>query len=228
MGGLCLLFLLFPAWASAGAKGTVLWYLEREAGIEPYKVRYIITDDFLRSDEGDTEGGYLLFDRKRRHIYSVAPESTMIIGIDGKGSLPEVPGHLSIQVKREVDQEAPKVEGQSPVTMELLANGETCYSAVVVPGMLDQARAALQEFMQALAVQQSRTLASTPKEYQTPCFLSRYLYATDFFLKQGIALVHWSNASDRRELLEYQTDVELEEQLFELPRDYQVIWQSGD
>jgi len=221
-----LLLLVFTG-VNAGQKGSVLWYAEQEAGIEPYKVRYIVSRNFMRSDEGSDEGGFVLFDRSEKQIYSVVPQNRTILHVDGRGELPRVPPQLSINIKRSADVKAPKVAGAAPVTLGLVANQELCYSAVIVPGHLEQARAAFQEFAQALAVQQSRTLAATPQEYQTPCFLSRYLYATDFHLQQGIPLLDWGQEGHRRELLDYQTGVELDEGLFELPDGFAMIKASG-
>jgi len=221
------LWLMIGSSAHAEVKGTVLWYAEREAGIEPYRVRYIVTPGFMRSDEGDDKGGFVLFDRALRQIYSVVPQNRTILNIDGEGEVPQVPSTLSIEVRRSVDEKAPKVADKSPVTLELLADGELCYTAAIVPDHLQEAREALQEFALALAIQQSRTLAATPKEYQTPCFLARYLYATDFYLSQGISLLDWSEDGQRRELFDYQDGVELDAVLFELPDDFAIIKPPG-
>ena len=221
------LLLVVHTGVNAGEKGSILWYAEQETGIEPYKVRYIVSRAFLRSDEGSDEGGFVLLDRAAQQIYSVVPQNRTILHIDGRGELPQVPPQLSVEIKRSIDEKIPRLAGQVPVTLELVANQELCYSAVIVPGHLEQARAAFREFAQALSIQQSRTLASTPQEYQTPCFLSRYLYATDFHLRQGIPLLDWSQEGHRRELLDYQTGVELDEGLFELPDGFAMIKASS-
>jgi len=226
-GALSGLLLVIYTVVNAGEKGTVLWYVEQEVGIEPYKVRYIVSRDFMRSDEGSDEGGFVLFDRAEQQIYSVVPENRTIFHVDGRGELPQVTPQISIEIKRSADEKAPRVAGEVPVTLELVANQELCYSAIIVPGHLQQARAAFREFAQALSIQQSRTLAATPQEYQTPCFLSRYLYATDFHLQQGIPLVDWSPEGHRRELLDYETGVELDEGLFELPDGFAMIQAAG-
>lgn len=214
--------------AAVGAEtGTVLWYLEQEAGIDPYRVRYIVTGGFMRSDEGDDNGGFVLLDRNERQIYNVVPGNRTILQIDGKGTLPDLPQHLSVEIRQSSDPEAPSVAGKTPLTLELLANRELCYSAVIVPGFLEQVRSAMQEFAQSLAVQQLRTLSATPEEYQTPCFLSRYIYATDFHVRQGIPIMDWHSGGQRRQLLDYQTGVELDSRLFELPEDYAVLQASG-
>ena len=221
--------LLLLAWSglSAAVEGTVLWYGEREMGVEPYRVRYLVTRNFMRFDEGSDEGGFVLLDRAERQIYNSVPQNMTILRIDGRGELPPAPQHLSIELRRSADEQAPKVGGRTPLKLELVANQELCYSAVVVPGHLPQAQGAFKDFAQALAVQQVRTLASTPEEYQTPCFLSRYLYATDFHLQEGLPLLEWSPEGHRRELLDYETGVDLDESLFELPDGFAVIEASG-
>lgn len=219
--------LAISSWACAELKGTVLWYMEEEPGIDAYKVRYIVTQEFLRSDEGDDKGSFVLLDRKQGQIYSVVRENRTIMHIDGTGDRPVAPKNLSIDIREAVDNKAPKVGGKSPLSVELFADNELCYSAVIVPGFLDEVRAAFQEFAQLLAVQQARTLDNTPKEYQTPCFLSEYLYATDFHLQRGFPLADWSAEGDRRELIAYESDIELDAGLFSLPGEFRIIRASG-
>jgi len=224
---LCIL-LLACGWSHAGVTGSILWYLEQEQGIQPYKVRYLVTEQFMRSDEGDNEGGFALFDRKTRRVYSVVPENRTVLSIDGQGRVPDIPRHLEVTIEQKADAGAPRVAGQTPVTIELAARGKPCHTAVVAPGFPGPARATFQEFASSLAVQQLRTLESTPEEYRTPCFLSRFLYAADFHLQQGIPLVEWNNRGERRELIDYTIEVELDERLFELPDGYRLIHVSGE
>jgi len=220
---LCSLLLLTSGWSYAGVTGSILWYLEQEAGIEPYKVRYLVTEHFMRTDEGSGVDGFALFDRNTRQVYSVVPENRTALRIDGQGQLPEIPRYLDLSIKQHVNSEMPRIADRVPVTVELIAAGDLCYSAVVVPGFPGPARAAFQEFARSLAVQQMRTLANTPREYQTPCFLSRYLYAADFHVQQGIPLLEWNDRGERRELIDYQIGVQLDEHLFELPDGYEII-----
>jgi len=217
------LLLLATGGVYAEVTGTVLWYLEQEAGIEPYKVRYLVTEKYMRTDEGDGEGGFALFDRSTRQVYSVVPENRTVVSIDGQGKPPEIPQRLNVSIKQHVDPEFPRVADKVPVTVKLTAGGELCYSAVVVPGFPGPARAAFQEFARSLAVQQKRVLANTPEEYQTPCFLSRYLYAADFHLQQGVPLLEWDGKGERRELIDYKFGVGLDEHLFELPDGFKTV-----
>ncbi|MFQ5645105.1 MAG: hypothetical protein ACE5FQ_15620 [Thiogranum sp.] len=221
------LLLLASAISHAAMNGSILWYLEQEAGIEPYKVRYLVTDGFMRSDEGDGKGGFALFNRKTKQVYSVVPEDRTMLRINGQGQVPAIPRQLNVSIKQSVDAKAPRVADKAPVTVELLAGDELCYTAVVVPGFPGPARAAFQEFAESLAVQQMRTLENTPVQYRTPCFLSRYLYAADFHVQRGVPLVEWNDQGERRELIDYQIGVELDERLFVLPEGYELIRAAG-
>lgn len=218
----------FSLSALAGSAGTVVWFLEQEPGVDPYPIRYLVTPEFMRSDDGRDDGDFLLYDRGKRRIYSVARDNRTVLEIDGEGPAPRAPEDLPISVGEHVDGKAPRIAGRSPVEVELRAGDEVCQSALVAPGFLEPVRAALQEYNRTLAVQQLRTLNRTPAEFRTPCFLSRYLYATDFHLARGMVLADWDKSGKRRELTRYQTDVSLDDSLFVVPGDFRVIHGAGD
>jgi hypothetical protein len=222
VAGLLGLLALCAGAPATAVNGTVLWYLEQEAGSEPYRVRYLVTAEFLRSDDGNDGDDFVLLDRAQRQIYNVVPETASVLVIDGRGAAPEAPAALSLDVQETVDAQAPKLEGRQPLTVVLSADGDVCQSAVVVPGLLDDVRAAFQEFAQVLAVQQARTLSNMPVEFQTPCVLGRDVYAGDFHLGAGLPLLEWADKGTRRELLKYERNVPLAATLFAVPDDLRV------
>ena len=206
----------------AETRATVLWYMEQEAGNDPWEVRYIVTDRYLRSDQGDDSVDFVLLDRRAKQIYNVVEDTRTILNIDGRGTPEQTPGALEIEVRRSHDREAPRLEGKASTTLELRAGGKTCYSSVVVEGLLDDARQAFQEFADVLAIQQQRSKGNTPAEYVTPCFQARYLYAGDFDVRVGVPVVTWSPDGAHRQLLRYERDVPVDDALFELPADYET------
>lgn len=222
-----LVLLWAPLPAAAELTGSVLWFMEQEAGGEPYRVRYLITEGYLRSDEGSDDGDFLLFDREQQQVYNVIPDNQSIVQIDGKGARPAVPETLSLQVTAAADEKAPKLDGKTPVLVELRADKQLCYSAVVVPAFYEPARLAFVELAQALALQQTRTIDSTPSEFQTPCFLANFLYASDFHLQRGLPLLEWSPAGERRELVHYEAGVSLSDSLFRLPSGFSTFQTPG-
>ena len=223
-----LLFTLVPAAQAVDGmvSATVLWYLEQEPGIDPYRVRYIVTKDFLRTDEGLDNEDFLLFDRQKNVIYSVLPEDRRVLQINGDGDIAAVPPELTVQIKKSVDAKTPKVGGQVPVKLELLAGNSLCQSAMVAPGFIDDERRAFQEFSRAVAVQQARTVNNTPSELRTPCFLAHYLHVNDFHLAEGMLLAEWSPDGKRRELVGVEEHVAVPVSLFVVPEDFAVVHTS--
>ncbi|TCK17787.1 hypothetical protein DFR30_1029 [Thiogranum longum] len=215
----CSLSVALPSVAETRA--TVLWYLEQEAGNEPWEVRYIITDHYLRSDQGDGSVDFVLLDRREKQIYNVVEDSRTILNIDGRGETGKRPEALDIEVKRSHDSDAPTLEGQDSTTLKLFADGELCYSSVVVEGLMDDSRDAFEAFADVLAVQQQRSKGNTPAEYITPCFQARYLYKADFDVALGLPVITWGPKGEHRQLLRYERDVVIDDALFELPKDYE-------
>lgn len=211
------------ATAQSDPAATIVWYSEQEPGIDPYPVRYVITTDYMRSDDGQAGDDFLLFDRRQRTIYSVTADTRTVIEIDGNGKAPQKPDELSISVREQVAAKAPTIHGQQPLELHLVAAGQDCHSALVVADFLEPVRAALQEYTQALAVQQLRTRDHTPADLQTPCFLARYLYVGDYALARGMILADWDSAGTRRELTAYETNVPVAESLFVVPGDFRRI-----
>jgi hypothetical protein len=213
------------AWGQACAEdsATVVWYTEQEAGIEPHPVRYIVTADYMRSDDGRDDGDFLLYDRAQHRIYTVVQETRSILVVGGTTPGPATPAAVSVDVRERIDQKAPAVGGVAPVQVDLLADGELCHSALVAPGLLEPVRAALREFALALAARQWQTLERTPAEFRTPCFLARYLYTSDFHLARGMVLADWDGQGERRELTDYQTGVAVPESWFVLPVGFRRI-----
>lgn len=220
--------LAMRAGMAAEVPATVAWFQAREAGIDPYPLRYIVSADYLRSDDGVDAGDFLLFDRNTRRIYSVARATRSVLVIDGQGDAPEKPASLDFSVRTRVAQQAPKIAGVAPLEVTLVAGDEVCRTALVAPGFLEPVRAALQEFNRALAVQQQRTLSHTPTDMQTPCFLSRYLYAGDFHVAHGMPLADWDDAGERRELTRFESATRVDDGLFVVPADYAVIPAKAD
>lgn len=213
---------LLASGSVAGTNGTILWYLEQEAGVEPYEVRYLVSRDYLRLDEGNEESGYVLLDRNSKQIYNVVPEDNSILRINGSGELPRPPAELSVKVLESVDQKAPKIGGRFPLLLELKAGSSLCATAMVAPDYLSDAGLAMRQFSVALSVQQLDFLDRYPMEYRTPCFLARSIYASDFHTARGLLLAEWDSEGRRRELVRVEADAALDEGLFELPDGFKI------
>lgn len=200
---------------------TLLNYLEQEAGIESYPLRVLVNDRFLRFDDGYDASDFMLMERDTQTIYSVSHEDQNILVISGYPAAGAVPAEIVLTEDRDADTAAPEIAGKQPMFIRFLANGTPCYHAVVVPGLLEQARAALAEYATALGNRQFSDMASMPEEMQTPCFLSRHVYSPARHLHHGLPINEWDEAGYRRTLVDFRAGEKVAAGLFTLPDGYE-------
>jgi len=117
--------------------------------------------------------------------------------------------------------EAPEIAGKQPLFIRFLASGMVCYHAVVVPGLLEQASAALAEYATLLGNRQFSDMASVPEEMQTPCFLSRYVYLPARHFQHGLPISEWDETGYRRTLVDFREGEKVASGLFTLPDGYE-------
>lgn len=219
---LIILVMLLCSRYALAAEALVVWYNEQEAGTEAGLMRYIITERYLRSDDGTSENGFVLLDRTKKTIYNVVPESRTIMVIDGRGGRPGQPDWLEISETAHTDPDAPLFARRSTREIQVLANRQPCYSAVVAPGMYSDAGRAMHEFREVLAVQSARTLANTPEDMQSGCFLTLNLYAPGRHLLQGLPIREWNENGRSAQLVDLGVQ-EVDMSLFKLPEDYRAF-----
>jgi hypothetical protein len=212
--------MLFVATAAGAGQGVVIWYSEQEEGIEPYPVRYIVTEDYLRSDNGGSDEGFVLLDRNKKIIYNVVPSSATILVIDGSAGLATPPPSLRIDESGSDHEDAPAIAGHKAREVQVYAGERFCYGAVVVPGLDEAVGAALREFAHVLAARRAQTLDNTPPEMRDDCFLARYVYAPARHLAQGLPVEEWDVFGRRRRLAAPAEAIEVDDALFELPAEY--------
>ena len=104
----------------------------------------------------------------------------------------------------------------------------TCYRVAAVPGLLDDAVAGLADYARVLGNRQLGSLRTVPAELQTPCFLSRCVYAPDRHLRHGLPIQEWDDAGYQRSLVNSRAAAQVEPGLFALPEDYQRIRLATD
>jgi len=202
----------------------VLTFRVTEPGTEPYLSRMLITETKLRIDGGEDKGGFILFDRDTGSIFSVSREDRTILAIHPTPPLDlTVPDDLGLAQERFVDPAAPAIAGRQPERIEFSAGGARCYTAVVVPGLLDSALNALQEYYRTLSYQQAAMLERFPPGAQTPCDLAQHVYTPTRHLAAGMPVREWDGRGYLRELLDFEEGRLVSPALFLLPEDYTPI-----
>jgi len=201
-------------------KATVLLFQEREMGVPPYGSRVIVTREYLRMDDGNDQGDFLLYDRRTRNIFSVAHEDQTVFEISFHPVEIEPPFKLDLVTKSEVDESAPSIGGQRAVHTTFSINSKRCFDVVSISGVLDDATLALGEYATALSGEQARNLHKTPVEFQDPCMLSNLIFHTAEHTRLGFPIQEWSYSGYSRELMDYRLDYPAADQLFMVPPDY--------
>ena len=201
-------------------KATVLLFQEREMGVPPYGSRVIVNREYLRMDDGNDQGDFLLYDRKTRNVFSVAHEDQTVFEISYHPIDIEPPVKLDLVKKSEVDENAPSIGGQRPVHTTFSINSKRCFDVVTIQGVLDDAALALGEYATALSGEQARNLHKTPVEFQDPCMLSNLIFHTAEHTRAGFPIQEWSYSGYSRELMDYRLDYPVADQLFMVPPDY--------
>jgi len=195
---------------------SLLVYRVWEQGVEPYVSRILVTEDYLRLDEGAESDGYTLFDRQQEILYNVSPQDRSVLVMNPTGLAPDDNAGLILQEEVVEDKQAPMVAGQRPRQVRLLANGEVCTELVVIGGVMDAALEGLSELKLVLARIQGSTLDALPLDARTPCQLASDLYAPDRSLQFGLPLQERSPGRSQS-LVDFTDDFDADDALFEVP-----------
>lgn len=206
---------------AANVESVMLMYQAHEPGIDPYASRILVTERYVRMDDGIDEGDYLIFDRQSRLISSVTHSDRTVFEIPPRPNTQKPPMPLERRSEQVAVGEAPKVAGKQPQQHQLYVNDTFCYSVVAVPGMMEDAVQALRDFRQVLAGEHAKALPRIPADMQQPCDLALHTFHSDWHLQFGLPIQEWDEAGSGQMLMDYKQGFTVDEKLFELPGDYQ-------
>jgi hypothetical protein len=203
---------------------------ENEVGLKPYIARMLVSDAYLRIDDGHNDGDFVLYDRRQRQIHSVTHEEQSILRITDRPIEIESPVLLELSVERSADASAPQISGKSTEHIVLSVNGKECQNIITVNGLLEKVNRARQEYLSTLAGEQAANLAKTPIELLTPCMLAKLIFAPTWHLDFGFPIHEWDYRGFARSLVNYRERAAVDPGLFELPQGYRVfsIAKGGD
>lgn len=205
-----------------GAAATVLYFVDREKDAEPYQTRMIVTERFLRIDDGTDTGDYLLYDRRSRTISSVVPADSRILIIPPKAVALAPPAEFRHEIVREASR-LPDIGGHPVAHYRLLTNGKLCYDLYAAEGLLPEATRALAEYREALAGEQATMVPRMPKELRSDCDLANHVFLPARHLAHGLPVRYTDMTGRTSELVNFQTDFAADPALFRLPDSYRRI-----
>jgi hypothetical protein len=201
---------------------TFLSFTESGPDGEAYPVRMLVSDKFLRIEDGDGQDGYVLFDRAARVVYSVnrTDKTTLVVRAQPVKLTP--PAKFEQAVERDA-KTFPAVDGKAVVHYRLLTNRQRCFDVYAADGLLPEAVTALREYQQALAGEQAVIQARTPAGMQSVCDLADLIFLPGRYLDQGFPVRQVNHAGVMRQLVDFKRGVPVKAGIFDLPTDYKQI-----
>jgi hypothetical protein len=204
------------------AGNTLLTFVEYEKDVDPYQTRVVVTPEFMRFDDGEGSLDFILFDRKKDIIYSVNSDDRTVLAVERQDVNIKPPFELKLTQQKLGNMEgAPQIDGKQPQHYQFSANGEVCFDAVVVPGLMPDVVAAMQAFDDLLASDSKVTFNRIPADMQNACDISMGTFAPGRHLAYGFPIQEWSESGSGRTLVDYQLNYKPEAALFVLPTEYQ-------
>lgn len=196
-----------------------LRYQDSEDGAPAYQTRILVTDRYLRMDDGHDDGDFVLFDRKTGKVSNVLHERKMLMAMhDAK--LPQNPAY-----SYRVEQKVTPVRAGT-VRVQVLADGKLCSETVAVSSLYPDAARALAEYKAALAYTQWTTYRNTPAELRQDCDLVHHVWQTGMALSQGLPIEERDYAGRVRQYVSGETR-KLRPELFVLPANYESLELPG-
>lgn len=204
---------------------TLVMFVEQEKDVDPYQTRMIVTQKFVRIDDGEGSTNFVLFDRAKRVVYSINPDEQSVMAIHekvlAKGEKFEPPFKLKHATKEMPElKDAPKINEQSAKHFQLMTNNEICYDVVAIDGLLPNVVTALTEFHQLMATDSRVTFNNMPADLQNACDMTMTTFKPAQQYTFGFPIQEWGKNDYSRSLVNYTKDYKADEKLFDFPEGY--------
>lgn len=204
--------------ASDDLQVTVFWFGESEVGSEQVQMRYLVSPQYLRIDNGNIHDDFILFDATKKIIFSVSHEDKTILLI--KSDDWKKPAYKFVaDISNDVLEGAPAISGKQVKEYKVKVNAEVCTNILYIPGMYKKEMDIFKYYQQTLSSQQIRNLSNTPEHMKTPCFMLDVAYNDGAYYDLGLPVQEWHNRGYARYLKDYKQE-KVAVKLFELPKDY--------
>lgn len=199
-------------------KSLALYYEEVEEGVGAQTMRYLINENFIRIDNGDSKADFILFDVNKKTIFSINHEDQTILKINNyPWKQPEF--DFKTSVNETLMSKAPKVFNKPVYNYQVKAKEQVCTQVFMIKETYPQAMQVMYAYQQILSGQQVVTLKNTPKEMHTPCFLVDQVYHAGEYYKSGLP-VQITYSRGYAKLLKDFKEQEVDAELFKLPESY--------
>ncbi len=191
-----------------------------EDQLPPYSSRTLISDDYLRMDDGDNAGDFVLLNIPKKIISSVTHSDGSVFEVTYKKVTHPQPVKLKREVVKQPADDYPMLFGVKPQRVSLNVNGRECLQMTVLPDTQAKAIAALKLYYGILAGEQSQILAVTPADQIDECDLALNIYYPHWRFEYGLPIeqTFWTRKTQLlADIIEPKMDLS---KLFQLPENY--------
>lgn len=209
------ILMLLASAAVQAADMVELRYQEAEADGSSYQTRILVTDHYLRMDEGRDDGDFTLLDRETRKIVNVMHDRKMIIAMLDS-VLPKSSPH-AYRVEKKVTSVR-----EGTVRLQVMVDGKLCSETVAAAKLFPDAARAQAEYKKALAYTQWVTYRTTPIELRQDCDLVHHVWQAEDALSQGLPIEE-RDYTGRVRRYSGGSKRPLKAELFKLPKAYEVL-----
>ena len=200
-----------------------LSYIEREQGTDEFEITMLVSDRYIRVDEIGESSGYIVYDDKKKTIYSVSHQDKSVLVIkEFAFTAADAP------VKHEVEYlqlaDAPKVSGKDIFNYRVFIgkdeNEETCTEVQLVENLLPEINKLLKNYQKVISGQQVKMTDNNVTDIQTACFFVDQIYNKGLYFDKGLPIQEW-HSNERSKILSSYKKTEVSKDTFKIPDDYE-------
>jgi len=185
-----------------------LRYVDQDPGDAPYLTRILVTPDFMRMDEGNDDGDFVLLDRRQQKVINVLHGNQLAM-VFSPGRVPAKPAGWK-----------PVLDVQAAATgtrrFSLTLNDVVCSEGVAARAAAPDAARAMAEMKAILAAMQYRVWKDSPSEIQHDCDLANLVWESGTTLELGLPLEE-REFTGRTRQFESESQLPLQPELFRVP-----------
>ena len=199
-----------------------LQYVEREPGVDDYEVSMLVTDRYIRIDEVGESSGFIIYDDKKKSIYSVSHNDQSILVIN-EYEFADTDSPVKYEVEYLQLADAPKVAGFNIFNYRVFTGKEdkeeTCMEIQLVENLLPEVSRLLKNYQTVISGQQVKMSDNKVSDMQTACFFIDQIYNKGQYYDKGFPIQEW-HSNERSKILSSYKKVEVNSNKFIIPEDY--------
>ena len=199
-----------------------LQYVEREPGVDDYEVSMLVTDRYIRIDEVGESSGFIIYDDKKKSIYSVSHHDQSILVIN-EYEFADTDSPVKYEVEYLQLADAPKVAGFNIFNYRVFTGKEdkeeTCMEIQLVENLLPKVSRLLKNYQTVISGQQVKMSDNKVSDMQTACFFIDQIYNKGQYYDKGFPIQEW-HSNERSKILSSYKKVEVNSNKFIIPEDY--------